>query len=283
MQRYRYSAVGLLLLAGLSVQFGAAFAITLFERLGPGGAVFLRLVFAAVILLAIFRPRLRGRERADLRLAVGFGLVLGFMNWSFYESIDRIPLGACVTIEFAGPLGIAVWKSRRLLDILWVLLAAVGIIALANPFSAGGLDPVGVGLALVAGSLWASYILLSARVGGVWPRASGLAVGCAVGAIITIPAGVSQAGLDLLAPELLAGGALVGLACSVIPYGLEMEALRSIPTGVFGVLMSLEPALAALAGLVVLGQGLSAIEVLAIGLVVVAAAGAAVDATRPVA
>ncbi len=283
MHRYRYSAVGLVVAGIISVQFGAAFAITLFDRLGPGGTVFLRVLFAAAILLAVFRPRLRGRTRSELAIAAGFGLVLGLMNWSFYESIERIPLGASVTIEFVGPLGVAVWGSRRPLDLLWVAFAAAGILLLTNPFGSGGsLDAFGVGLALFAGVLWAVYILLSVRVGRVWPRASGLAVGCAVGALVVTPAGIVQGGAELLTPELLAAGALVGLACSVIPYGLEMEALRRIPEGVFGVLMSLEPAVAALAGLLVLGQGLSAVEIVAIGLVVVASAGAAAEASQNV-
>lgn len=284
MHRSRYSAVGLLLMGGLSIQFGAAFAVTLFDELGPGGTVFLRLVFAAAILLVIFRPRVRGRERGDVRLALGFGVILGLMNWSFYESIDRIPLGACVTIEFAGPLAVAVWKSRRPLDLVWVALAAAGILLLIDPFSSGGLDPFGVALALLAGTMWGSYILASARVGRIWPRASGLGIGCAVGALITLPAGLSQGGGDLLAPELLAAGAFVGIACTVIPYGLEMEALRRIPEGVFGVLMSLDPPLAALAGVVVLGEELSALDLVAIGLVVVASAGALsrVSSTAPV-
>ena len=282
MHRYRYSAVGLLVLGMLSVQFGAAFAITLFDELGGGGTVFLRIVFAAAILLAVFRPRLAGRSRADLGLAVVFGLVLGLMNWSFYESIERIPLGASVTIEFLGPLAVGVWKSRRPLDLLWVALAGTGVVVIADPFGGGGLDALGVALAVVAGVLWGVYIIVSARVGRVWPRASGLAVSCAVAAVITLPAGIAEGGADLLSPALLASGAVVGLACSVIPYGLEMEALRTIPEGVFGVLMSLEPAVAALAGLIVLGQGLSAVEVVAIGLVVVASAGAASEATQPV-
>ena len=283
MHRYRYSAVGLLVLGMLSVQFGAAFAITLFDELGGGGTVFLRVLFAAVILLAVFRPRIKGRSRGDVRLAIAFGVVLGLMNWSFYESIERIPLGASVTIEFIGPLAVAVWKSRRPLDLLWVALAGVGVVLIADPFTGGGLDALGVGLSLVAGALWGVYILLSARVGKVWPQASGLAVSCAIAALITLPAGVAEGGSQLLSPELLAAGALVGLACSVIPYGLEMEALRRIPEGVFGVLMSLEPAIAALAGLAVLGQGLAAVDVVAIALVVVASAGAAGEASQPVA
>ncbi len=283
MHRYRYSAVGLLVLGMVSVQLGAAFAVTLFDELGGGGTVFLRIVFAAAILLAVFRPRIRGRSRHDLGLAVAFGVVLGLMNWSFYESIERIPLGACVTIEFLGPLAVGVWKSRRRLDLLWVALAGAGVVLIADPFTGGGLDAFGVALALFAGAMWGVYILLSARVGRVWPQASGLAVGCAVAALITLPAGVAEGGAQLLSPELLAAGALVGLACSVIPYGLEMEALRRIPEGVFGVLMSLEPAIAALAGLAILDQGLSVIDVVAIGLVVVASAGAAAEASQPVA
>jgi inner membrane transporter RhtA len=264
-------AVLLLLTAGTVIQFGAAFAISLFDRLGPGGMVFLRLAFAAVVLLALYRPALRGR---DPKLLVAFGLVLGAMNWSFYEALDRIPLGPTVTLEFVGPLGVAVWGSRRPLDLVWVALAAAGVVILANPFSAGGLDGVGVALAFFAGLCWATYILLSARVGRDWPGASGLAVAMLFGALLTAPAGIVQGGAALLEPELLGAGLIVGLACSVIPYSLEMEALRTLPEGVFGVMMSLEPGIAALAGFLVLGQGLSVTDVVAIGFVVVASAGA---------
>lgn len=274
-------SVGLILAASASVQFGAAFAVTLFDRLGPGGTVFLRLLFAAVILALFLRPVLWGRSRADLRVALLFGAVLGLMNWSFYEALDRIPLGPTVTIEFAGPLAVAVWGSRRPLDLVWVALAGGGIVLLTDPFGEGGLDGAGVGLALLAGVFWAAYIVLSARVGRAWPGASGLAVAMVVGALVAAPAGVVQGGGDLLAGELLLAGALVGLACSVIPYSFEMEALRHLPQGIFGVLMSLDPALATLAGLLVLGQGLAAVEVAAIGLVVVACAGAMAGMTRP--
>lgn len=275
--------IALLLLAGTSIQFGAAFAVTLFDRLGAGGAVFLRLLSAAVIMAVVLRPRVRGRTREDLRLPVAFGVVLGLMNWSFYESLERIPLGACVTIEFVGPLGVAVWHSRRALDGLWIALAATGIVVLANPFGTGGLDAFGVFLALVTGGFWALYIVLSARTGRVWPGASGLAVAMVVGAAVTLPAGVVQGGPELLAGGMLAAGVLVGLASSVVPYSLEMEALRQLPQGVFGVLMSLEPAIAALAGFVVLGQNLAALELAAIALVVIACAGAAADAAGRVA
>jgi inner membrane transporter RhtA len=269
-------AVGLVLAACAIIQFGAGFAATLFDELGPGGTVFLRLGFAAIVLWAIWRPKLSEHSRGELRVAVAFGLVLGGMNWSFYESIDRIPLGVAVTFEFAGPLAVAVAGSRRALDGLWVLLAAAGILLLARPWEGGsGLDGVGVALALLAGGFWAAYILLSARTGRLFPGGTGLAFAMAVGALVTLPAGLVQGASGLLEPHLLLAGAAVAMASSVVPYSLELEALRRLPEAVFGVLMSLEPALAALAGFLVLDQGLASRDVVAIGLVVVASAGAA--------
>jgi inner membrane transporter RhtA len=222
------------------------------------------------VLVAIWRPRVRGHPAADLRVAAAFGIALGLMNLCIYEAMDRIPLGIAVTIEFWGPLAVAVAGSRRPLDLLWVALAAGGIVLLADP-GGGSLDAAGIAFALAAGGLWAAYILLSARTGRAFPGGSGLAIAMVVGALATLPAGVGD---DLLAPELLAAGAVVALASSVIPYSLELEALRRLPPRVFGVLMSLEPAVAALAGLVVLGQALGGREWLAIALVVVASAGA---------
>jgi inner membrane transporter RhtA len=257
--------VALVVAAVTSLQFGAGFAVTLFDEVGPAGAAFLRLSIAAVVLLAIWRPSPRG----DLRLAAAFGLTLGLMNLCIYEAMDRIPLGIAVTIEFWGPLAVAVAGSRRALDLLWVALAAVGIVLLADP--GGSLDATGVAFAFAAGGLWAGYILLSARVGRVYPGGSGLAIAMVFGALATLPFGV---GTDLLAPEVLAAGAAIALVSSVIPYSLELEALRRLPARVFGVLMSLEPAVAALAGLIVLGQALGAVEWAAIALVVVASAGA---------
>jgi inner membrane transporter RhtA len=265
--------IALVVAAVTSLQFGAAFAVTLFDELGPAGAAFVRLAVAAAVLLAIWRPRLRDRRRADLRVAALFGIVLGLMNWAIYSAMDRIPLGVAVTIEFAGPLGVAVVGSRRPLDLLWVVLAAAGIVLLADP-GGGSLDALGVGFALLAAAMWAAYILLSVRTGRLFPGGSGLAIAMAVGAVTILPMGVGQAGGALLEPGLLAAGAAVALASSVIPYSLELEALRRLPARVFGVLMSLEPAVAAMAGLVVLGQSLVAREWLAIALVVVAAAGA---------
>jgi inner membrane transporter RhtA len=264
--------IALVIAAVTSLQFGAGFAVTLFDELGPGGAAFLRQAFAAVVLIAIWRPRLAGHALVDIRLAAAFGIVLGVMNWAIYSAMDRIPLGIAVTIEFAGPLAVAVIGSRRALDLLWVALAAGGILLLADP-GGGSLDSAGVAFALLAATMWAFYILLSARVGQVFPGGSGLALAMVAAVMITAPVGISQAGSELLSPELLAAGAAVALASSVIPYSLELEALRRLPARVFGVLMSLEPAVAAIAGLVVLGQALDALECVAIGLVVVAGIG----------
>jgi inner membrane transporter RhtA len=268
--RGRPVAVGMVLAAAGSLQVGAAFAVTLFDELGPAGAAFLRLAFAAVVLWAIWRPRIAG----DLRLAAAFGVALGLMNWSIYESIDRIPLCVAVTIEFAGPLLVAVIGSRRPLDGVWIALAAGGILLLADP-GGGSIDGLGVFFALTAAACWMAYIHLSQRTGQAFPGGSGLALAMAVGALVVLPAGLIQGGSALAEPDLLGAAFVVALASSVLPYSLELEALRRLPAAVFGVLMSLEPAVAALAGLVVLGQDLGAREVVAIGMVVVASAGAA--------
>jgi inner membrane transporter RhtA len=265
---------GLVLLAAASVQFGAALARTLFDDAGPGGTVLLRVLFAAVVLALVWRPSLRGRSRRDLALAVAFGISLAAMNLAFYLAIDRIPLGIAVTFEFVGPLGVAVAGSRRAVDLLWVTLAGAGILLLTD-FGQGGLNAAGVGLALLAGAFWAAYILLSARVGGAFEGGSGLAIAMAVAAVLLLPVGIADGGGSLLEPGLLALGMGVALLSSAIPYSLELEALRRMPARVFGVLMSLEPALATLAGLVVLGQVLAGREVAGILLVVAASAGAA--------
>jgi inner membrane transporter RhtA len=264
----------LVLLAVASVQIGSAVAKTLFDEIGAGGTVFLRTLFAAVVLGLIWRPRLAGHTRRELSLAVLFGLVLGGMNLAFYASLDRIPLGIAVTFEFVGPLGVAVFGSRRPLDLLWVALAAAGILLLSG-FGGESLDGLGVAFALLAGGLWAAYILISARVGQAFPGGAGLAMAMVVATVPLAPVGIAAAGDELLVPWILAVGAAVGILSSAIPYGLELEALRRLPVGVFGVLMSLEPAMAALAGFVVLGERLAAREVVAILLVVAASAGAA--------
>jgi inner membrane transporter RhtA len=265
---------GVLVISAIaSIQFGAALAATLFGRVGPGGTVSLRLAFGSLVLLAVRRPALRGRERRELVLAAAFGLVLGAMNLSFYESLHRIPLGIAVALEFVGPLTVALLGSRRPLDLLWVALAAAGILALTRTGS-HPLDGLGVGLALLAGVFWGTYIVLNARLGKVYEGASGLTLAMCLAAVAVLPVGIAEGGGHLLDGESLLLGAAVGLLSSAIPYTFEVEALRRIAAPVFGVLMSIEPAVAALAGRIVLGQRLAPRELLGIGLVIVASVGA---------
>jgi inner membrane transporter RhtA len=270
----------LVLAAVSSVQLGGAFAKTLFDEIGPGGTAFLRVLFAALILAALWRPAVWGLSRAEWQLAIAYGFVLVAMNLTFYEALDRIPLGIAVTFEFVGPLGVAIVGSRRPLDLLWVALAAAGILLLSD-FGGADLDGLGVALALLAGCFWAAYILLAARVGRAFEGAHGLAIGMCAGALMLLPFGIADAGGDLITGEALAIGLAVAVLSSVIPYSLELEALRRMPAGVFGVLMSLEPAAAALAGFIVLDEGLATREVVAIALVVAASAGAARNASVP--
>jgi inner membrane transporter RhtA len=279
--RPRTPAAALVVTAIASTQLGAALAKGLFDDLGPGGTTFLRVAFAALLLMAVSRPAARERSGADLRLAVSFGLALAGMNLAFYEAIDRLPLGIAVTIEFLGPLGVAVALSRRRLDLVWVALAAAGIALFADRGEGGSLDPTGVAFVLVAAACWAAYILLSARTGRAFAGGSGLALALVAGSAALAPVGVLDGGSALLEPELLAAGAGVAVLASAIPYSLELEALRRLPAGVFGILMSIEPAVAALAGLVVLGQGLGARDVVAIALVVAASVGASVSSREP--
>ena len=263
-----------------SVQFGSALAKLLFDEVGPGGTVLLRLVLAAIVLVLIWRPRVRGLSRRDLGLILAFGVVLGGMNYTFYSSLDRIPLGVAVTFEFVGPLSVGVLGSRRPLDLLWVGLAAAGILLLSD-FGSADLDALGVALALLAGAFWAAYILLSVKVGAVLPGGQGLALAMIVGSLVVLPVGVADGGSNLLVGWVLAAGLAVAILSSAIPYSLELEALRRMPAGVFGVLMSLEPAMAALAGFIILGESLVTREIFAILLVVAASAGAALGATQP--
>ena len=264
---------GFVLLSISSTQLGAAIAKSLFNELGPAGTVLLRVGFSALVLLLLWRPQLRGYVRANYFIVILFGLVLAGMNLCFYYALERIPLGIAVTIEFVGPLAVAIAGSRRLLDLLWVLLAASGIVLLA-PLGGRNLDPLGVVLALLAGSLWGAYILLSARVGRAFSGGTGLAIAMAVATLVLLPVGVLSGGAALLKPQLLTMGFGVALLSSALPYSLELEALRRLKTGVFGVLMSLEPAIAAAAGFVILNEKLEVRVITAILLVSVAAAGA---------
>jgi len=240
--------------------------------------VWLRLVTSAVIFTAVVRPRLRGRSRQDWLVALAFGVSLVVMNWAIYQSFARIPLGVAVTIEFLGPLVVAVVGSRRPRDLVWVLLAGLGVALLG--FSRGELTLPGVLFALLAATGWAAYILLSAQTGRRWTGISGLAVASLVGAVgLAVPA-VVEAGSVLLSPRVLLLGVAIGLLSSVIPYSLELTALRRIPPRVFGILMSLEPAAAALAGMVLLSEFLRGTQWVPL-VCVVLASGGATRSTRP--
>ncbi|GAA0443515.1 threonine transporter RhtB [Acrocarpospora corrugata] len=265
---------GLVILGILTVQIGAGLAKNLFAVLPPSAVVFLRISTSALVLVALALPRLRGLSRRDLLVGAAFGVSLGLMNLSFYEALARLPMGIAVAIEFLGPLSVAVVASRRKLDFLWVALAATGIALLAPWGKAAGASWVGIGFALLAGAFWASYILLSAAVGGRFPGTTGLSFAMVVSVLVTAPVGITTGGLDLLSPEILLLGLGVGLLSSVIPYTLELEALRRMPKRVFGILMSLEPAAAALVGLLILGEILHLREWAAIGCVVIASIGA---------
>lgn len=270
--RGRVSPVWLVLIGILSVQFGAGIAKSLFDEVQPTTIVWLRLVASAVVLVAITRPSLRGRSRTDWLVVLGFGASLGLMNWAIYQAFARIPLGLAVTIEFVGPLALAVLGSRRARDLVWVGLAALGVLLLG--FEKADLSVAGVLFALLAGGAWATYILLSAQTGRRWQGFDGLVVASVVATVLLSPLALGRHAGELGDLRILALGAAVGLLSSVIPYSCELVALRSLPPAVFGILMSLEPAAAALAGIVVLQEYLTWVQWLAMACVVAASVGA---------
>ncbi|MET7546820.1 EamA family transporter [Streptomyces sp. NPDC005479] len=272
-RRAALAPVALVVAGGLSVQFGSAVAALLMPRAGALGVVTLRLVVAAVVLLVVCRPKLRGHSRADWGTVVAFGVAMGAMNMLFYQALDRIPLGAAVTLEVLGPLALSVIASRRLINFVWAGLALGGVFLLGG----GGfdrLDPLGAGFALGAGAMWATYIVFSARTGRRFPQADGLALAMVVAAVLSLPLGILESGAKLAVPSTLAMGAAVALMSSVLPYTLELMALRRLPAHTFAVLMSLEPAIAATAGFLILDQALTATDALAIALVIGASMGA---------
>jgi inner membrane transporter RhtA len=268
----RVHPVGLVLIGIVSVQLGAGVAKSLFDEVSPTTLTWIRLAASALILTVVARPQLRGRSRDDWLVVVGFGVTFAVMNWSIYQSFARIPLGLAVTFEFIGPLTLAVIASRRAMDLLWVLLAAVGVALLG--VRGGDLDLVGVLLALLAGAAWASYILLSAQTGRRWEGLGGLGVASVVATLILTPLTLGRHASELADAHVLLIGAGVGLLSSVIPYGLELVALRSIAPSLLSILMSLEPAAAALTGLIVLNEHLSVLQWVAVGCVIVASVGA---------
>ena len=263
------------LVAILSVQGGAAIAKGLFPVLGAAGTAGLRIGLSALMLLAVFRPRITQLTREQWRAVVPYGVTLGAMNVLFYLALARVPLGLAVTLEFVGPLAVAVAHSRRALDLLWVALAAAGI-ALIAPWNAHGVDPLGAALALLAGACWAAYIVLGGRLARVLAGGAAVATGMVVATLTIVPFAISGGGLARLTPALLGAGALVALLSSALPYTCEMHALRTMPSRTFSIFMSLEPAVAALCGLLFLGERLGALQWLSVMLVIAASAGAAV-------
>ncbi|HEY7920781.1 MAG TPA: EamA family transporter [Streptosporangiaceae bacterium] len=289
----------ILVLTGVvSVQVGAGLAARLFTQVPPAAVTGLRL-WTAAVLLAVLGARglrrevtglIRRRAWPDAAVVVAFGLTLAVMNYCIYQAFARIPLGIAVTVEFLGPLAVAVAASRRLLDLAWVALAGGGVALLSRAgdtaaagavhepgASVAGLNVAGLLFALAAAASWAIYILLSAATGRRFPGSSGLTVAMAVAALAVTPVGLVAGGRSLLRPGVLATGAAIGLLSSIIPYSLELETLRRVPAKVFGIWMSVEPAVAALVGLVMLSQSLSLAEWAAIGCVTVASAGAALS------
>lgn len=270
MSRPQMPPVVLVFLAIGSVQFGAALAATLLPVVGAVGSVTLRLAIAAAVMLAVLRPTVRGYGVADWVTVAGFGASLALMNTAFYASLSRLPIGAAVTVEFVGPLLLAAALSRLAKDLLAVAVAAIGVVLVSGVLGVGTarLDPLGVLLALLAGASWAAYILLSARTGRRFPKLDGLALAMGIATLLVAPIGVATAGPRLWHTDVLLKGAAIAMLSSVVPYSLELLALRRMRAAVFGVLLSLEPAVAALAGFLVLGQVLSATQLVGMAAVV---------------
>ncbi|AZS41754.1 DMT family transporter [Microbacterium oxydans] len=276
--------VGVVLVIGscLSLPFGAAVAAQLFPVLGPWGVTSLRVAIAAVLLVVIVRPRPGKWTRAQWLAAVLFGVSLAAMNGFFYAAIDRIPLGPAVAIEFLGPLVLAAVLTRKLRDFAWVGIALLGMVVLGidGLIGAEPLDPLGVVFILIAAGFWAMYIRMSARVGALIPGSSGLAMGLVVAAVLLIPVGVPAVSTVAMDPQLLLLAAITAVLSSVIPYSFELAALRRLPQRVFGVLLSLEPAFATLAGWLILGQDATPLRMLAIALVIAASVGTTLGVRR---
>jgi inner membrane transporter RhtA len=273
MRRAEAIPAPLLVLGGIvSVQFGGAVAAQLVPEIGAGGSVLLRVGIAAVVLLAVARPRLRGYSGRAWATAIAFGIALGCMNWSFYGSLAHLPLGVAVTVEFCGPLLLTTFLSRRPSDFAAVAAAGVGVLlisqALSRPWSE--LSGIGLLLAAVAGGCWAAYIVLSGRTGAAFPQLDGLAIALVVATLVVLPSGLASG--HVWTGEHLFKGALLALLSSLLPYSLELMALRRLAARVFGILLSLEPAVAALAGLIVLGQHLTLVQTIGMLLVVSASA-----------
>jgi len=253
------------------VQFGSAFAKYLFPVAGPLAMVWLRVATAGVLLVFIVRPRLRGHTREDWLVLLGYSVALVTMNATFYQAMARIPVGLAVTIEFLGPLGVAIYRSRGIRDLLWVGLAGAGVALLG--WSPGSLTWAGVGLALLAAACWAAYIMVTPHVGRRWPGAQPVACANILGAVVLLVPVLSLYAEVLASPWVWVGGLGVGLLSSVIPYALELAALRTLDQRIFSIMMSLEPAMAALSALIILNERLTPTDMVAMACVIAASVG----------
>lgn len=273
--------IGLLLIAMASIQLGASLAKSLFPAVGAAGATALRLGVATVLLAVAFRPWRARVQRDQWPALLVYGASLGLMNLLFYKALETIPLGIAISLEFTGPLAVALFGSRRLRDVAWVALAVAGLLMLMPKGQEQALDPVGMAYALGAGLCWALYILFGQKAGAEHGPQT-VALGSIIAAAVAVPFGIAHAGTDLLSPALLPVALAVALLSTAIPYSLEMVALTRLPTRTFGMLMSLEPAFGAMSGLLFLHERLNGMQWLAIGAIILASAGTAMTARAPV-
>lgn len=271
--RVSLPALPAVLLSIVSVQGGAALAKGLFPLLGAAGTTSVRIGLSALVLLVVVRPRFRQLQPVQWRAVVPYGLALGTMNFLFYCALARIPLGLAVTLEFIGPLTLALSGSRQRQDVVWVLLAGTGI-GLITPWGGTGIDLLGMTFALAAGGCWAGYIVLSQRTAAVLPGPVAVTVGMLVATLPVLPFGMASGSLQEMTPHLLLLGAGLALFSSVLPFSLEMHALRTMPTRTFSILMSLEPVAAAFSGWLLLREHLTGGQWLAVAFIVLASMGA---------
>lgn len=278
-RKFQIPPIPAVILAIISVQCGAAIAKGLFPEIGAAATASLRIGLSAIILLVAFRPRISNLNAKQWKYVILYGLSLGAMNMVFYMAIERIPIGLGVTLEFVGPLVLAIFSSKKASDFIWVVLAAAGI-ALIAPWSSSGLNIIGVLLALLAGGFWAAYIILGGRISKIMKGGDAVAIGMLFATILILPFGIFSGGLSQLNPKLLGLGAALALLSSAIPFTLEINALKQLPARTFSILMSLEPAMASLAAFVFLQEYLSVTECLAVAFVVIASVGSAVTSKR---
>lgn len=278
-KEFNIPPVPAVLLAIISVQCGAAIAKTLFPAIGAAGTASIRIGVSAIILLLAYRPNLKAITREQWKIVVPYGLCLGAMNLIFYLAIERIPIGLAVTLEFIGPLLVAIIGSKRLIDYCWILLAAAGIVLIA-PWSNERIDPLGVLFALIAGGLWAAYIVLGGKISRIMNDGQAVSTGMLFAAILILPFGFYENGLDNLTPKLFGMGVALALLSSAIPFTLEMKALGQLPPRTFSILMSLEPAAASVCAFIFLQENLSFYEILAVVCVVIASAGSTLTAKK---